>query len=90
MNFQKKDVTIMIENEKLKDNSDIVFLTIKDVIKITGYSKKTVELLFNDPDFPSCDFGKKKIVEKMLFFNIFQNDTKKTEVNTGVMSPNAH
>lgn len=67
----------MIENEKLKDNSDIVFLTIKDVIKITGYSKKTVELLFNDPDFPSCDFGKKKIVEKNAFLQYFSKRHQK-------------
>lgn len=39
------------------------FLTIKDVVKATGWNVATVQQLFNRPDFPSCDFGKEKVIE---------------------------
>ena len=39
------------------------FYTIKEVAKMTGWSIPTVQNLFNRRDFPSCDFGRGKIVE---------------------------
>lgn len=47
------------------------FLTIKDVADATGWSFGTVRQLFNRPDFPSCDFGKEKIVEVHAALNYF-------------------
>lgn len=41
----------------------IQFLTIKDMMKATGWSQVTVQELFRREDFPVCDFGKEKIVE---------------------------
>jgi len=46
-----------------KTTEKLTFLTIEDFSKITKWSKKTVQDLFNRQDFPSCDFGKSKIVE---------------------------
>ena len=57
-------------NMKNIDN-DIVFYTIKDVMDLTGWSKRTCENLFLHPDFPSCDFGKSKIVLKPAFVQFF-------------------
>lgn len=47
------------------------FLTIKDIADATGWSLSTVRQLFNRPDFPSCDFGKEKIVEIHAALNYF-------------------
>lgn len=52
-------------------NDNCLFLNMQDVINITGWSKKTVELLFNHPDFPCTDIGKKKLVLKTAFMKFF-------------------
>lgn len=39
------------------------FITIAKMAELTGWSKKTVEELYNRRDFPSCDFGKSKVAE---------------------------
>lgn len=55
----------LVENlMKIEDLSKALkFLTIKDIVKATGWSVITVQQLFNRPDFPSCDFGREKVVE---------------------------
>ncbi|MBR3149239.1 MAG: hypothetical protein IKF64_03635 [Eubacterium sp.] len=57
-------------SEKLIDEN-ILFLDIASVQKITGWSKKTVEDLFNHPDFPCTDLGKRKLVLKVAFIKFF-------------------
>lgn len=37
-------------------------LTIKDVVEISGWSEETVRKLFRKEDFPSINYGKKKLV----------------------------
>jgi hypothetical protein len=40
---------------------------------MTGWSHGTIEKLFNDPSFPSIDYGKRKLVENhalMQFFSV--------------------
>ncbi len=70
-NTQKslENFTSQVENK--------LFLTIEDVMNLTGWSKKTVENLFNQNDFPSCDYGKKKIVLTLAFINYFMTPHKK-------------
>lgn len=49
---------------KIEETSKALnFLTVKDIQDATGWSPATVRQLFNRPDFPSCDFGKEKVVE---------------------------
>lgn len=55
------------------------FLTVKDVADATGWSLGTVRQLFNRPDFPSCDFGKEKIVEIHAALNYFSVPRRKEE-----------
>lgn len=62
-NFQSN-----IENLSKKDT---LFLDTADVRKITGWSKKTVEDLFNQPAFPATDIGKRKLVLKVAFIKFF-------------------
>ncbi len=65
--------TLSALKDTIKDfyDSEIVFLTIKDVSNITGWSKKTVEDLFNNPSFPSTNIGKTKLVLKPAFIKFF-------------------
>lgn len=49
----------------------IRFLTIKEVTELTGWNLNTTRNVFNRPDFPSCDFGKEKVVEIHAFINYF-------------------
>ena len=44
-------------------SSEPRFYKIKDIQEMTGWSENTVQKLFNDPDFPSLDYGKAKLVE---------------------------
>lgn len=52
-------------------NDDILFFDANDIRKITGWSKHTIETLFNNPAFPSTDIGKKKLVLKTAFIKFF-------------------
>ena len=54
-------------------SSEVIFYSIADIVKMTGWSHGTVEKLFNDPRFPSVDYGRKKLVENhalMQFFSV--------------------
>ena len=42
---------------------EIRFYTIADLQEMLGWSETTVQKLFKDPNFPSSDFGKNKVVE---------------------------
>ena len=44
-------------------SSEAVFYSIDDVIKMTGWSRKVVQRLFNAEDFPVSNLGKRKLVE---------------------------
>lgn len=52
-------------------SSEVKFYTIADLIKMTGWSENTVQKLFNDPKFPSSDFGKTKVVEAHALIDYF-------------------
>ena len=45
-------------------SSEVRFYTVSDVMEMTSWSKKVVLRLFNDPDFPSLDYGKAKLVRE--------------------------
>lgn len=44
-------------------SSEAIFYSIDDVIKLTGWSRKVVQRLFNAKDFPVTNLGKRKLVE---------------------------
>ncbi|MEG1834948.1 MAG: hypothetical protein RR229_02380 [Oscillospiraceae bacterium] len=52
-------------------NECIAFLTIKETAEKLNWSIPTVQKLFNRPDFPSCDYGKEKVVEIHALINFF-------------------
>lgn len=57
---------------------DIVFYTIDDVIKMTHWSRQTVQKLFNDPAFPYTDFGRQKLVTNVALIEYFSVQRKKS------------
>ncbi len=61
-------------------SSEVKFYTIADLIKMTGWSEMTVQKLFNDPKFPSSDFGKLKVIEAHALIEYFsKKHTKKND-----------
>lgn len=53
------------------DNDNVLFFSQEDIRHITGWSKHTVETLFNNPSFPCTDIGKSKLVLKTAFIKFF-------------------
>ena len=50
---------------------EIKFYTIADLQEMLGWSEMTVQKLFKDPNFPSADFGKSKVVEAHALIDYF-------------------
>ena len=57
---------------------EIRFFTISDLQEMLGWSETTVLKLFNDPNFPSADFGKGKVVEEHALIEYFSTKHVKT------------
>lgn len=53
------------------------FYTIKDVAKMLRCSEPTAQEIFNRADFPSCDFGKQKVIEHSAFVKYFSVPRRK-------------
>ena len=52
-------------------SSEVKLYTISDLKNMLGWSENTVQKLFNDPKFPSSDFGKIKVVEAHALIDYF-------------------
>ena len=58
---------------------DVKFYSIADLQEMTGWSEKTIQKLFCDPEFPTTDFGRTKLVEAHALINYFSaRRTKET------------
>lgn len=66
----------IIEEKGEKIKNQIGFYTIKDVCQLTGFSEPTVQAIFNRPDFPVCDYGRKKVVLISAFCDYFSKAVK--------------
>ena len=53
------------------------FYTVKDIMEMTTWSKTTVLKLFDDPKFPSADFGKNQIIEEHALIEYFSTRHEK-------------
>ena len=71
--------TIYENNDTRAISSDVKFYTVKDVIELTGWSRKIVERLFSDPSFPSANFGRAKIVEAHALITYFSKKRDRYE-----------
>ena len=52
-------------------SSEVKFYTTSDLKNMLGWSENTVQKLFNDPKFPSSDFGRIKVVEAHALIDYF-------------------
>lgn len=66
----------LLETAEEKANL-IQFISIKDFSKLTGWSEKTVQELYNKPDFPSTDYGKEKKAEIHAIISYFSVPRRK-------------
>ena len=53
------------------DARQCVFAAVKDLQEMTGWSEGTVQKLFNDPKFPSANYGKTKVIEAHTLIQFF-------------------
>lgn len=65
-----------IEEKADKIKGAFKFLTIKDVMELTGYSEPTVQKLFKRKDFPAWEIGKNKIVFAPAFYEYAMKGVK--------------
>lgn len=47
-------------------------------MEMTGWGRNTVNKLFDEPDFPCCDFGKEKKAEIHAVLQYFSKPHRKT------------
>lgn len=50
---------------------EIKFFTVQDIMELTHWSKTTVLKLFDDPKFPSSNFGKNQVIEAHALVDYF-------------------
>lgn len=63
---------------KIADEAQMLrFITIKEFMKMSGWSQTTVQNLYNRPDFPCCDYGKEKIAEVHALIKYFSVPRRK-------------
>lgn len=63
---------------KIADEAQMLrFITIKEFMKMSGWSQTTVQNLYNCPDFPCCDYGKEKIAEIHALIKYFSVPRRK-------------
>ena len=64
--------------EEVKEKAQLIqFVGIKEFCEMTNWSEKTVQELYNRPDFPSTDFGKEKKAEVHAIINYFSVPRRK-------------
>ena len=62
--------------DKIYIPGQLVFYSEADLVRMTGWSKKTIQRLFNDPQFPAVQYGKKRLIEHnnlIRYFSVKRN-----------------
>ena len=63
---------------EIENTTDLLrFITIKEFAKITGWGGRTVQELYNRPDFPSTNYGKEKKAEIHAIVDYFKVPRRK-------------
>lgn len=64
--------------DEVKEKTNMIhFISIKEFAKITGWSEKTAQEVYNRPDFPCTNFGKEKKAEIHAVINYFKVPRRK-------------
>ena len=65
---RQMDLNMMMDSQ---GGIPIGFFSVEDLIAMTGWSKGTILKLFDDPKFPSADFGRRQIIEAHALVDYF-------------------
>lgn len=66
--------------DEVKEKAHLIqFISIKDFMELTGWSEKTVQEIYNRPDFPCTDFGKEKKAEVHAVIEYFKVPRRKKD-----------
>lgn len=76
---EKKMNPFIVPKEGTPLACDAKFYTISEVAELTRWSEKTVQKLFNAPDFPSADFGRGKVVEAHALIEYFKTKHERSK-----------
>ncbi len=64
-------------------SSEVIFYSVDDLIKMTGWSRKTVQRMFRDPEFHSVQMGRKQLIENHALIEYFSVKRVKEFIDTG-------
>lgn len=59
------------KSTQLYVSSEVKFYNVEELKELLGWSRDTVLKLFNDPKFPSSDFGREKVIEAHALIDYF-------------------
>ena len=62
--------------DKIYIPGQLVFYSEAYLVRMTGWSNKTIQRLFNDPQFPAVQHGKRKLIERndlIRYFSVKRN-----------------
>ena len=62
--------------DKIYIPGQLVFYSEYDLVRMTGWSNKTIQRLFNDPQFPAVQHGKRRLIERndlIRYFSVKRN-----------------
>jgi len=69
---------LMHSLKEIEKTADLLtFINIKEFSKITGWGERTVQELYNRPDFPSTNYGKEKKAEIHAIVEYFKVPRRK-------------
>ena len=66
--------------DKIYIPGQIVFYSESDLVRMTGWSKKTIQRLFDDPQFPAVQHRKRRLIERndlIRYFSVKRNKNGK-------------
>ena len=57
--------------DKICIPGQLVLYSESDLVRMTGWSEKTIQKLFNDPQFPVVQHGRRRLVERNALISYF-------------------
>ena len=57
--------------DKICIPGQIVLYSESDLVRMTGWSEKAIQRLFNDPQFPVVQHGRRRLVERNALISYF-------------------
>ncbi len=75
--IKKLKELIELQSEVKNNTAFLTFVGVEDLMEMTGWGRNTINKLFDEPDFPCCDFGKEKKAEIHAVLQYFSKPHRK-------------